>query len=104
MPIKCLFYFVTFAFFFGCQEAEDEQRSDDPLPACAKASELTITCAEEPWDCVQTLPMTCTYRDIVVETDDCSCSDVIFQAICDAGLEDSVETIQEGLECVTTEE
>ena len=104
MYVKRFICVVTTVFLFACQDTQDEQKPDDTLPACAKAVELTTSCNEEPWDCVQTLPMTCTYGDVVIETDDCSCYDVIFQAICDAGIEDSVETIQQGLECVTTEE
>ena len=35
----------------------------------------------------------------MVETEECNCADIIYQAICDAGVTAGVETIQDGLVC-----
>ena len=72
--------------------------------ACERVEELTQQCIDESFDCLQSLPMICTYGEVVVETDECACRDVVYQAICDAGVTDSVETIQAGLVCEIVEE
>ena len=50
-------------------------------------------------DCMQSNPQICAYEDILVETEECNCADIIYQAICDAGVTASIETIQDGLVC-----
>ena len=89
-------FFILLGMSSACSESEKT--------ACTYAPELTEQCVEEAVDCLQSLPMICTYGDIVVETDECACGDVIYQAICDAGVTDSVETIQAGLVCEIVEE
>ena len=78
--------------------------TESGLPACDRVSELTQQCIEEAVDCVQSLPMICTYGDVVVETDECACRDVVYQAICDAGISDGVDAIKDGLVCEIVEE
>ena len=87
---------IPLAMLLACAETEKT--------ACEHAPTLTQQCAEEAFDCLQSLPQLCTYGDVTVETDECACADIIYQAICDAGITDGVETIQAGLVCEIIEE
>ena len=94
-----VFSFLSLSILFlACNTTEMEKT------ACERAPELTEICVEEAVDCVQSLPQNCTYGDVLVETDECACRDIVYQAICDAGITDSVETIENGLVCEIVEE
>ena len=89
----------------GCQSFNQSDTSaDDRIAACVKADEIEAECEYIDIDCGEPLSVTCSYQDISVVSSSCSCDHRIYGAICDAGITDNLEALQEGIVCVTESE
>ena len=50
-------------------------------------------------DCGDPTCELCTYKDISASICSCTCHNRLYEALCEAGITDSIEAIDEGTEC-----
>ena len=93
---------ITAFLAVGCQTfKQGDTSTDTETAACIKAAEITEECMYINIDCDEPLAVTCSYEDISVDSNNCVCDNGIYQAICDAGLTDSLEELEAGISCVS---
>jgi len=88
MRLSILFLCLTSIMTSACQSA-----------ACAEHDKRTEECEDVNIDCEENLSKQCTYGDITVTIRACDCDSWVYEAVCDAGITDSLETIENGTEC-----
>ena len=86
----------------GCQSFhQKDSASNDRTAACIKADEIEEECSYIDIDCGEPVPITCSYEEVSVNSNSCSCDQRIYRAICDAGITDSLEVLEAGIMCTT---
>ncbi len=73
--------------------------SDSELPACVEHEERMAECDMVDIECAESLNKQCNYGDIEVTLHSCNCDSWVYGAVCEAGISDSLETIESGTEC-----
>ncbi len=98
-PNLCLS--LTLAVLVGCSAStSDTGETDTGTPACIEAADLAADeCATT--TCLEADPLTCSYGDVSIDSDDCSCHArlELYEALCESDTQDSVETIDAGTSC-----
>ena len=70
-------------------------------PACVEAADLAADeCATT--TCLEAEPLTCSYGEVTIDSDDCSCHArlALYEALCEADVQESVQVIDAGTVCV----
>ena len=68
-------------------------------PACVEHEERMAECELVDIDCAESQSKQCSYGDIEVTLHSCDCDSWVYGAVCEAGISDSLETIESGTEC-----
>jgi len=87
MRLQILFIFISSILTSACQSA-----------ACAEHEKRMAECEDVDIDCEESLSKQC-YGDITVTLRACNCDSFVYGAVCEAGITDSLETIENGTEC-----